>query len=251
MLMIDGSTGEYAFSLPMVVIILLLSSWFLSMYMTPAMCFWFMKVKPPDKNSKQPPESADQPDNDKAEDAYSGSFYRIYRRILERMLYLRLIVLPVAVGVIFVGGFIASLLVREFFGPSDRNQFLIYVDLPAGYRIEATDDIVKRLTSWLSDKGKNPEVTSTIAYVGTGGPRFFLVLSPLDPDSWLSIQRPATRCPTWSSACGRIFYLPSRKPRVVSNRCGWAQPNPVSLKYVFMAWILTIFSKRAANWWRA
>ena len=40
MLLIDGQTGEYAYSLPMVVIILLLSSWFLSMYMTPAMCFW-------------------------------------------------------------------------------------------------------------------------------------------------------------------------------------------------------------------
>nr|MDJ0723045.1 efflux RND transporter permease subunit [Desulfobacterales bacterium] len=44
MLLIDGQTGEYAFSLPMVVIILLLSSWFLSMYMTPSMSFWFMKV---------------------------------------------------------------------------------------------------------------------------------------------------------------------------------------------------------------
>ncbi len=34
----------------------------------------------------------------------------------------------------------------------------------------------------MSDKEKNPEITNTIAYVGTGGPRFFLVLSPLDPD---------------------------------------------------------------------
>ncbi|MHC4511823.1 MAG: efflux RND transporter permease subunit, partial [Planctomycetota bacterium] len=150
MLMMDGQTGEYAFSLPVVVIILLLSSWYLSMYMTPAMCFWFMKVKPVEKAVNPDSGAEDKPTENQGEDPYSGRFYRI--------------------------------LVREFFGPSDRNQFLIYVDLPAGYRIEATDDIVKRLTSWLSDKGKNPEVTSTIAYVGTGGPRFFLVLSPLDPD---------------------------------------------------------------------
>jgi multidrug efflux pump subunit AcrB len=182
MLMIDGQTGEYAFSLPMVVIILLLSSWFLSMYMTPAMCFWFMKVKPPTKPSKQGSGSVDKPEVQTGEDAYSGRFYQIYRRLLQLMLRLRLIVLAAAVVVIIFGGWIASLLVKEFFGPSDRNQFLIYVDLPAGYRIEATDDIVKRLTSWLGDEEKNPEVTSTIAYVGTGGPRFFLVLSPLDPD---------------------------------------------------------------------
>ena len=182
MLMIDGQTGEYAFSLPMVVILLLLSSWFLSMYMTPVMCFWFMKVKPPDKDAPQASESAEIPSAETEMDAYSGRFYQIYLKILEKMLHLRFIVLAAAIGLIIFGGFIASLLVREFFGPSERNQFLVYVDLPAGYKIEANDAVIRRLTTWLSDKEKNPEITSTIAYVGTGGPRFFLVLSPLDPD---------------------------------------------------------------------
>ena len=183
MLLIDGQTGEYAFSLPMVVIILLLSSWFLSMYMTPAMCFWFMKVKPKVKSSGQDAASAQTPSDGASEDLYSGRFYQIYRRLLHRMLHLRLLVLAAAGVAIVLGGFVASLLVREFFGPSDRNQFLAYVDLPAGYRIEATDEVVQGLTTWLADKEINPEVTSTIAYVGTGGPRFFLVLSPLDPAS--------------------------------------------------------------------
>jgi multidrug efflux pump subunit AcrB len=88
-----------------------------------------------------------------------------------------------AVAAIVLGGFIATQMVREFFGPStDRNQFLVYVDLPAGYRIESTDDTIQRLNAWLSDKDANPEVTSTIAYVGSGGPRFFLVLSPVQPN---------------------------------------------------------------------
>jgi multidrug efflux pump subunit AcrB len=171
MLLIDGQTGEYAFSLPMVVILLLLSSWFLSMYMTPAMCFWFMKVKP-----------AATPDEEDEMAAYSGRFYEVYLKILKRMLHLRFIVIVAAAGVIVFGGFLASLLVREFFGPSVRNQFLVYVDLPAGYRIESTDEVVQQLTDWLADKEQNPEINSTIAYVGMGGPRFFLVLSPLDPD---------------------------------------------------------------------
>ncbi len=182
MLLIDGQTGEYAFSLPMVVILLLLSSWFLSMYMTPAMCFWFMKVKPPKKTDSQPSQSTDSPNGEDEMAAYSGRFYQIYLKILQKMLHLRMIVIVGAAGVIIFGGFLASLLVREFFGPSVRNQFLIYVDLPAGYRIQSTDAVVQQLTDWLADKEQNPEITSTIAYVGTGGPRFFLVLSPLDPD---------------------------------------------------------------------
>ncbi len=182
MLLIDGQTGEYAFSLPMVVILLLLSSWFLSMYMTPTMCFWFMKVKPAKKKDSQSSESVDSANGENEMDAYSGRFYKIYLGILKKMLHLRFIVIAAAAGVIIFGGFLASLLVREFFGPSVRNQFLVYVDLPAGYRIQSTDAVVQQVTNWLADKEQNPEVTSTIAYVGTGGPRFFLVLSPLDPD---------------------------------------------------------------------
>jgi multidrug efflux pump subunit AcrB len=184
MLLLDGQVGEYAFSLPMVVILLLLSSWFLSMYVTPAMCFWFMKVKPAPESETSEDTGPTEPSSSKSKDPdpYAGRFYRVYRGLLEGMLRLRMIVLVGAVAAILCGGFVASLLVREFFGPSDRNQFLVYLDLPAGYRIESTDAAVQRLTAWLSDEKINPEVTSTIAYVGTGGPRFFLVLSPVQPD---------------------------------------------------------------------
>jgi multidrug efflux pump subunit AcrB len=181
MLLIDGQTGEYAVSLPMVVIILLLCSWFLSMYMTPSNCFYFMKVK--QIANAEPSEDKKTPIG---EDPYSGRFYQIYRAILERMLHHRFIVLTLAFVMLAGGGFATTQLVREFFGSSDRNQFLMYVDLPAGSNIRATDEVIKRLTGWLSDKNENPEITSTIAYVGTGGPRFFLTLSPPDPDPHVS-----------------------------------------------------------------
>jgi multidrug efflux pump subunit AcrB len=42
----EGSTGEYTLSLGQVVILVLLGSWFMSMYMTPTMCYWFLKVPP-------------------------------------------------------------------------------------------------------------------------------------------------------------------------------------------------------------
>ncbi len=176
MLLIDGQVGDYAFSLPMVVIILLLSSWFLSMYVTPAMCYWFMKVKT--QRETDDAVTGDSP----PDDPYAGKFYGIYRNLLAHMLKLRMIVVVGAVAAILGGGFLASQLVREFFGPSDRNQFLVYIDLPAGYGIETTDATVRRLTEWLADKKENPEVKSTIAYVGTGGPRFFLVLAPVQPN---------------------------------------------------------------------
>jgi len=61
---------------------------------------------------------------------------------------------------------------------SDRNQFLVYLDLPAGTHLSETEAVTRRLTNWLSDKGENPDIESNIAYVGYGGPRFFISLSP-------------------------------------------------------------------------
>ena len=172
MLLLDGSTGEYAFSLPAVVTILLLASWFLSMYMTPAMCCWFMKVEPALGSEEQ----------GEPTDPYAGRVYQVYRGLLEHMLRFRFVVLLCAGGILIGGGLLAGTLVREFFGPSDRNQFLVYVDLPAGSKVQATAQVIKRLTRWLADKAVNAEVTGSIAYVGTGGPRFFLSLAPIDPD---------------------------------------------------------------------
>lgn len=172
MLLLTGDVGEYAYSLPVVIIILLLGSWFLSMYMTPYMCFWFMQGSPR-------VETGPGPDRDSA---YSGRIYVAYRVLLNGLLKLRYPVLLATLAVLVGGGYLSSKLVREMFGHSDRNQFLVYLDLPAGYSIDTTEAVVQRLTSWLSDKNANPEITGTIAYVGTGGPRFVLVLAPFDPD---------------------------------------------------------------------
>jgi multidrug efflux pump subunit AcrB len=165
MMLLTGQTGEYAFSLPMVVTILLLSSWFLSMYMTPYLSYHFMKA----------PAAG-------AEETSTGGIVGAYRSLLEVLLRSRYLVLIFTLLVLAGGGYLGSKLVREMFGYSDRNQFLIYVDLPAGYNIDATDEVVRRLGGWLADRDLNPEITGTIAYVGTGGPRFVLVLAPFDAD---------------------------------------------------------------------
>ena len=87
----------------------------------------------------------------------------------------------------FVASLFASqLIVKEFFPRGDRNQYLVYLDLPAGSRSDKTADVALRLSNWLQDKKLNPEITGTVAYVAGGGPRFFLSLSPIDSDPHLA-----------------------------------------------------------------
>jgi multidrug efflux pump len=152
------------------VILVLLGSWFMSMYMKPTMCYWFLKV--PAEAKKTADES----------ERFTSGFYRYYRAFLETILHRRalcmLVVLAVCGGVVFAARYVVS----EFFPANDRNQFLLYVDLEAGASIDETTRIAQSLSAWFQDKSVNPEVTGTIAYAGSGGPRFFLSLAPIDPD---------------------------------------------------------------------
>lgn len=168
MLLITGAAGEFIRSLAQVVAILLLGSWFLSMTVTPAMCAWFMKVP-----ERQP---------DTPEPAYDGLAYRIYRSILGLFLRWRLVTIGALVVLLVVSLQVLGTIRTEFFPLGDRNQLLVNLDFEAGTDIRSTETSLRRLTAWLADTEANPEIASHIAYVGYGGPRFFLALPPVDPD---------------------------------------------------------------------
>jgi len=170
MLLIEGNAGEYVRSLAQVVAILLLSSWLLSMTVTPAMCAWFMKVA-------DNPQSASQTPN-----PYSGAIYRIYRHVLAAFLRWRLAMIGILIALLVGSIQLLGTVKTEFFPLGDRNEFLVYLDFEAGTDVRKTETELRKLTGWLADKKRHPEVISQVAYVGFGGPRFFLALSPVDPD---------------------------------------------------------------------
>jgi multidrug efflux pump subunit AcrB len=156
-------------------ITLLMGSWFFSMFSSTSMCYWFLKPAPAGADGKA-----------QGHDPYQGKFYQIYRKILQISLRFRFPVLILTGGIFAVAVYAFTFIPQAFFPSGDRNQYLIYLDLPAGTRIEETDRTVREFSGWLEDDDQNPEITGTIAYVGNGGPRFFLSLSPMDPDPFLA-----------------------------------------------------------------
>lgn len=170
LMMAKDVSGEYLRSLSQVIIITLLSSWFLAMYATPTLCFWFLSDK----------KKTDKANQSKGKE-YDGIVYTVYRSLLKRVMGFRLgfIALMFALLVLSVIGL--SIIPKQMMPYSDRNQFLVYIDLPAGTHVDVTEKTTRQLTKWLSDETVNPDVESSIAYIGFGGPRFFLALSPPDP----------------------------------------------------------------------
>ena len=167
MLLIDGNSGEYVKSLAQVVIILLLGSWLLSMTVTPAMCGWFLKMPPSTSGTSGP--------------GYDGRMYRFYRTVLGLILKWRLIAIGGLLVMLVLSIQLLGTVKTEFFPLGDRNQFLVYIDFEAGTDIRETQSELRKMTEWLADREAHPEVTSHVAYVGYGGPRFFLSLTPVDP----------------------------------------------------------------------
>lgn len=166
LMLVEDTTGEFLRSLGQVLTIALIGSWFLAISVTPALCYWFL------------PEGSTSPEGD---DAAAGRGYRQYRAFLSFVLRQRVLLLVVIFALLFAAGSVFQFVKQRSLGASERGQFTVYVDLPAQADIEETIEATTRLSAFLNDENRNPEVANVLAYVGSGGPRFFLALSPNDP----------------------------------------------------------------------
>ncbi len=169
LMMIKGGSGEFLRSLGQVLTMALMASWLISITITPTFCLWF----------QSPPHKPKKANSDKA--PFDTPVYRIYRNFLSRILRFRVLFLGAMVLLLLSSLFVFSFVKRRSLGPSERNQFTVYIDLPAGASIRQTIAATGRLMDYLGKPTLNPEVTDTLAYVGSGGPRFFLALAPNDP----------------------------------------------------------------------
>jgi len=200
--------GEYCLSLFQVVSLALLSSWVLGLLMIPFFCFYVLRIKPRQggifkkrtvravliallyavclfvakipalimiilapfcyvvylkpKQTQSGAESAAR---------FYGAYERLLGWVLERRRAFLLSMVLCFVLAIFGFGFVKKI----FFPPSDRPQFTVGFWMPEGTRIGATSEEVKKLERFLRAQDA---VENFVTYVGEGGPRFYLGLSP-------------------------------------------------------------------------
>ena len=165
LMLAPDSTGEFLRALAQVIILTLLASWFLSCTVTPLFCVWFL-----------PSASAGRGREGRVTGAMA-SYARLLRALLARPLVV--LVLTCALFALGVAGL--ARVPTGLLPPSDRSQFVVKLELPAGASDAETLRVTERAARFLADEDRNPEVASSVFYVAGGGPRFFLALSPLDP----------------------------------------------------------------------
>lgn len=151
----ENATGEFCFSLFVVVSLTLLCSWGLAMSMVPMLCYYVLKPKV-------------------VVQTFSSRMYRIYRAMLLFCLKHR----PSFMAVVLIACMAAfwgfQFVPKMFFPPNERAQFTIDFWQPFGTDITATADEVGKLEQvLLADEG----VESVGTFIGHGGPRWYLPLN--------------------------------------------------------------------------
>ncbi|MEM9629778.1 MAG: efflux RND transporter permease subunit [Pseudomonadota bacterium] len=163
--MVDGTEGQYGYSLGAVVALMLTGSFIAAVYLLPTLAVWFL----PSPGAAQ---------KSGVFDWLAGGYARVISWGMKAPWIVLLLVLLVGAGSMSQMPNVR----QQLFPLSERAQFLVYLDLPKGSDISSTRSEALRLSEWLSDESINPEVMNVTTFVGFGGPRFVLTLDPADID---------------------------------------------------------------------
>ncbi len=161
--LLDGTEGQYGYSLGVVVMLMLTGSFLSALYLLPRLAVWIIP-EPSDKEERR------------------GFFDRLadgYGWLVRGVVRAPLLTLAIVAAIVAGSASQMPRVANQLFPLSERAQMLAYIDLPRGTDIGVTQDVALRLANWL--KGQ-PDVTGTTTYVGSGGPRFVLSLDPADTD---------------------------------------------------------------------
>ncbi len=176
-LLLGGTTGEFIFSLPIVIACSLIASRLVSMTFIPLLGYYLLR---PDKKPEKSIE-------ERRRTGFTGRYAALAKFAIEH----RWTVAAASLVFLAIGGFAFAHLKTSFF--PDDVQYWSYIDvwLPNDSNLEATNDAaqaVERLVREQSEEygrkhpGKDGQPAHILKYVtsfvGGGGPRFWFSLSP-------------------------------------------------------------------------
>lgn len=156
----ESAAGEYISALFEVVTITLVSSWILSLTLTPMMTYLFLQRDSTPKFT------------------YNNPFCNSFKGLLTLSLKYRTFSISVISGIFVLSLILFGSIPKIFFPPSDQPSMLVRIALPLGSDIEETRKTVTEMERYLHKK--MPElVKSYTSFIGTGTPRFWINNTPV------------------------------------------------------------------------
>ena len=160
----QNRTGEYCFSLFLVILFAIGLSWVVAVTATPVLGVMILKAKPAGSAPKDP---------------YANVIYRGYRSLLTGCVRFRWVTLAVIVGLLVLSIYGFRFVPRSFFPDSTTPQFTVDYWVRQGTDIRQTAADLARIER---EVRKLEGVKSVATSVGQGFTRFLLTYSPEEPN---------------------------------------------------------------------
>jgi multidrug efflux pump subunit AcrB len=162
LLLVKGKTGDFIYSLPIVVSFSLLASMLVAWTFAPLLGFYMLKGQ---KSLE-------------ATDGKSASrFPRLYKAFVERCIGHRFRTVTISLLVLGAGILVVRAIGTSFFPKDLHSVFVVNLDLPEGSPIRATRDVAMEAVRRI-DALEGERIRSYTTFVGAGGPRFWLSIEP-------------------------------------------------------------------------
>jgi multidrug efflux pump subunit AcrB len=163
----EGISSDFVYTLPYVVSIALATSFFVAIFLTPWLCYKFIK-----KGIHKKEEQTDSKPSllTRVQNGYDSLVAFCFRHAS----------LTMAGGalVVVAGVLTFTQVPQQFFPVLDRDLFNLEVWLPTGSSVEATEKVVAQLEEYISE---DERIESVSSFIGTSSPRFHSTYAPESP----------------------------------------------------------------------
>ncbi|HJW13008.1 MAG TPA: efflux RND transporter permease subunit, partial [Albitalea sp.] len=169
--MARSTVGEYTFAIFAVTAAALLISWLVSVYFVPYLGTLLLKTRPHSNGAGEPHELFDTP------------FYARFRALVNWCVRHRWITIALTIGTLVLGLVGMGKVQNQFFPDSSRLEILVDLWYPEGMSYAANEEVTKRVEARVM---KLEGVDHVTTWIGSGLPRFALVLDQIFPQSNVS-----------------------------------------------------------------
>jgi len=170
LVILPGTIGEFIRALPLTVTIALSSSFLVAMFLTPLLCYIFIK-----KGLRTPAET---------QSSQKAFFLDLLQRTYNRsigwcMKHSGLTIAGSLVTIILAVLLFKTGIKQKFFPEAERDQFTVELWMPTGTSLEKTEKAILRIEDVLKD---DERVKSYATFIGRSAPRFYYNYSPEMPE---------------------------------------------------------------------
>jgi multidrug efflux pump subunit AcrB len=162
LLLVKGKTGDFIYSLPIVVSLSLVAAMLVAWTFAPLLGFYVLKGQKGFEASDGKP---------------SSGFPRLYKAFVERCIARRFVSVGVTVAIMGAGAMLVRSIGSSFFPKDLHDVFVVNLDLPEGSPIRQTREVALDAIRQI-DALEGKRVRSYTTFVGAGGPRFWLSIEP-------------------------------------------------------------------------